>query len=291
MLSSLTLETGQYLHDVPFFPFLHSVQCYTVAAALRAQPGGVQFAHDHPLASLLTALLTVNAGGVTTSMALGKPLIAPFGNIPNLLMVVLFWWLVFFSPLDLAYKAYQFKPLQAVLMVLKEFRRCKKVLGAMLAASATFHKGSWPLLIVVGTLGGCSGKFIKPLENYLKGEENTKAKMNDFLHTSTVTKACLMMSTFFTLAHLELIPLSLQEALLFAIVGHVSLKLFALFLGWADVDPSLYILKGIWTAMSCMSSHKTPAAVEPKPKAESNGAKKPASSDDKKESTGDKKKD
>ena len=58
-----------------------------------------------------------------------------------------------------------------------------------------------------------------------------------------VTKACLMMSTFFTLAHLELIPLSLQEALLFAIVGHVSLKLFALFLGWADVDPSLYILK------------------------------------------------
>jgi len=52
-----------------------------------------------------------------------------------------------------------------------------------------------------------------------------------------------MMSTFFTLAHLELIPLSLQEALLFAIVGHVSLKLFALFLGWADVDPSLYILK------------------------------------------------
>ena len=145
MLSSLTLETGQFLHEVPFFPLLHSVQCYTVAMALRAQPGimlhhkdintmlhrkdinnllnvifnyiffssvcnrcnrctdpfrsnilkrfsgGVEFAHDHPLASLLTALLTVNAGGVTTSMALGKPLIAPFGNIPNLLTVVFFW--------------------------------------------------------------------------------------------------------------------------------------------------------------------------------------------------------
>lgn len=278
MLSSLTLETGQYLDDVPFFPFLHSVHCYTVATAMRAQPGGVEFAHDHPLASLLTALLTVNAGGVTTSMALGKPLIAPFGNIPNLLTVLLFWWLVFFSPLDLVYKVYQFKPLQAILMVFKEFRRCKKVLAAMLAASVTFHKGSWPLMIVVGALGGCSGKFIKPLESYLKGEQNTKAKMNEFLHTSTVTKSCLMMSTLFTLAHLEWVPLSLPEALLVAIVGHVSLKLFALFLGWADVDPSLYILKGIWTAMSCMSSHKTPPV---QPQGEEN---------DKKESSGDKKK-
>eukprot|EP00116_Pleurobrachia_bachei_P012338 sb/3472600/ len=147
-------EAGQYLHSIPYFPVLHSIHCFATASSLRSQPGAVEFAHDHPLASLAGTLLIVNAGGVLSSLALGNPLIGPFVNPFNTLTAVIFWWLVFFGPADIFFKLYKVKPFQYMLMGARETRRCKKILDGVNAAAKVYTGGQIIPMILVGALGG-----------------------------------------------------------------------------------------------------------------------------------------
>ena len=97
---------GVYLNQIPFFPILHTVHCLATTSSIRSQPGSLEFAHKHPLASLAGNTMIISAGGIMVSTALGKPPIGPLGNALNTLTAVLMWWLVYFGPGDVAFKLY-----------------------------------------------------------------------------------------------------------------------------------------------------------------------------------------
>ena len=247
---------GGYIAQIPYFPVLHSIHCYAVSASLRSQPGAVEFAHSHPLASLAGNLLIANAGGVLTAAALGTPLIAPFGNAINTLTAVFFWWLVYFGPGDLFFNLYKVKPLQIAIMGVREMRRCKKILDTVTAAAAVAN-GSWIVLVLVGALGGCSGKFIQATEESMR-KHSADVSRSEFLQISFVTKASLMIATVFALVKTDVIPLSVPQALFFCCVVLITINLGMILAGLPD--PFHPIANATWRVVSIAS--KGPAAVK-----------------------------
>ena len=253
---------GGYIDEIPYFPILHSIHCFASTASIRSQPGALEFANKHPLASLASNLMIINAGGIMVAASLGKPLIAPFGNVVNTFTAFIFWWLLYFGPGDIAFKLYKFKPLQLLLMFARETRRCKKIMDAINAASAIFS-GQWIIIILVGMLGGCSGKFLQTTEESIRKKEIDFSK-SEFLQISFVTKASLFISTVFTLVIMNGNFLTGSQALFLCSSALVAINLSMVLLGLPD--PFHPIAKVTWKMMSIASQQSEQPGKDEKKK-------------------------
>ncbi|KAL5257439.1 hypothetical protein ACHWQZ_G012398 [Mnemiopsis leidyi] len=237
---------GDYIAQFPYFPVMHTVHCLATTASIRSQPGSLEFSHNHPLASLAGNTMIINAGGILVAAALGKPLMGPFTNMMNILTAVFIWWLVYFGPGDIAFKFYKFKPLQILLMAVRETRRCKKILWAVNSAAAVFDGHSIPL-ILVGALGGCSGKFLQTAEESMR-KHSADISKGEFLQISFVTKASLLISTVFSMIKIEVLPLTIAQGLFLCSLALVSLNLGMTLAGLPD--PFHPIANATWRMMS-----------------------------------------
>ena len=237
---------GDYISQIPYFPVMHTVHCLATTASIRSQPGSLEFSHDHPLASLAGNTMIINAGGILVAAALGKPLMGPFTNVMNILTAVFVWWIVYFGPGDMAFKLYKIKPLQILLMAVRETRRCKKILWAVNSAATVFDGHLIPL-ILVGALGGCSGKFLQTAEESMR-KHSADISKGEFLQISFVTKASLLISIVFSMIKIEVIPLTIAQGLFLCSLALVSLNLGMALAGLPD--PFHPIAKATWRVMS-----------------------------------------
>lgn len=239
-------EIGEYIDEIPNYPLLHIVHCLATTASIRSQPGALDFAHDHPLASLAGNTMIINAGGILVSAALGKPLIGPFCNVPLMITAIFVWWLVYFAPGDIAFRLYKIKPIQTMLMTVRETRRCKKVLWAVSSAAAVYE-GQWIPLILVGALGGCSGKFLQNTEESIRLGSAVISK-GEFLQISFVTKASLLVSGILSMIKIGVVPFSLSHGLVFCSVILVTVNLAMALAGLPD--PFHPITNATWKVCS-----------------------------------------
>lgn len=253
---------GDFIDEIPYFPVLHSIHCFASTASIRSQPGALEFAHRHPLASLASNLMIINAGGIMTAAALGKPLIGPFGNVANTFTAILFWWLLYFGPGDIGFKLYKIKPLQLALMLGRETRRCKKIMDTV-KVSATILSGQWINIILVGMLGGCSGKFLQTTEESIRKKEIDVSK-SEFLQLSFVTKASLCISILFTLVNMNLINITASQALIISSTALIATNLSIVLLGFQD--PFHPIAKVTWKMVSITSMQQDQAKKDEKKK-------------------------
>jgi hypothetical protein len=237
---------GKYLNHIPYFPVLHSVHCLATTASIRSQPGSLEFAHEHPLASVAGNTMIINAGGILVSTSLGMPPMNPFANSMNMLTAVLIWWLVYFGPGDMAFKFYKLKPLQILLMTARETRRCKKILWAVNSAAAVFD-GQWIPLILVGALGGCSGKFLQTTEESVR-KQSAEISKGEFLQISFVTKASLLISGIFSMIKIGVIPMTITQGLFLCSSILVSVNLGMALAGLPD--PFHPITNATWKVVS-----------------------------------------
>ena len=225
-------DFGNYINEIPNFPVMHLVHCLATTASIRSQPGAHEFSHNHPLASLAGNTMIINAGGILVAAALGKPLMGPFTNVMNILAAVFIWWLIYFGPGDIAFKFYKIKSIQILLMIVRETRRCKKILWAVNSAAAVFDRHLIPL-ILVGALGGCSGKFLQTAEESMR-KHSADISKGEFLQISFVTKASLLISIVFSMIKIEIIPLTVAQGLFLCSLALVSLNLAMAFAGLPD---------------------------------------------------------
>ena len=237
---------GEYVNQIPYFPLLHSVHCLATTASIRSQPGSLEFAHTHPLASLAGNTMIINAGGILVAASLGKPLMGPFANVMNTLTAVFIWWLVYFGPGDIAFKLYKIKPVQISLMIARETRRCKKILWAVSSAAAVFD-GQWIPLVLVGALGGCSGKFLQTTEESVR-KNSAEISRGEFLQISFVTKASLLISGILSMIKIGVIPLTIAQGLFFCSAILVSVNLGMALAGLPD--PFHPIASATWRFVS-----------------------------------------
>ena len=92
---------------------------------------------------------------------------------------------------------YKIKLVEILLMTVREIRRCKKILWAVNSAASVFD-GQWIPLILVGALGGCSGKFLQTTEESVR-KQSAEISKGEFLQISFVTKASLLISGIFSM--------------------------------------------------------------------------------------------
>ena len=239
-------QIGNYINDIPNFPVLHLVHCLATTASIRSQPGSLEFAHDHPLASLAGNTMIINAGGILVAAALGKPLMGPFANVMNTFTAIFIWWLVYFGPGDVAFRLYRKKPVQILLMAAREMRRCKKVLWAVSSAAAVFE-GQWIPLVLVGALGGCSGKFLQTTEESVR-KHSAEMSKGEFLQISFVTKASLLISGILSMITIGVIPLTIAQGLFLCSAILVSVNLAMTLAGLPD--PFHPITNATWRMVS-----------------------------------------
>ena len=246
-------QIGNYINDIPNFPVLHLVHCLATTASIRSQPGSLEFAHDHPLASLAGNTMIINAGGILVAAALGKPLMGPFANVMNTFTAIFIWWLVYFGPGDVAFRLYRKKPVQILLMAAREMRRCKKVLWAVSSAAAVFE-GQWIPLVLVGALGGCSGKFLQTTEESVR-KHSAEMSKGEFLQISFVTKASLLISGILSMITIGVIPLTIAQGLFLCSAILVSVNLAMTLAGLPD--PFHPITNATWRMVSIARKKET----------------------------------
>lgn len=94
--------------------------------------GAHAFSRKHPLSCWLSTMLVIFAGGMLCNGLLGEPILAPLKNTPQLAVATIVWYLVFYTPFDIGYKAAKFLPVKIVCSGMKEVYRCVRL---------------WPLIV------------------------------------------------------------------------------------------------------------------------------------------------
>uniref|UniRef100_A0A8D8SDP9 Trimeric intracellular cation channel type B-A n=1 Tax=Cacopsylla melanoneura TaxID=428564 RepID=A0A8D8SDP9_9HEMI len=134
----------------PYFDVAHSVLC---ALHVREDLGaGAQtFSRKHPLSCWLSTMLVIFSGGMVAGALLGEPILAPLKNTQQLMIGTAVWYVVFYTPFDIGYKACKFLPVKILFSGMKEIYRCKKIHDGVTHA-AKLYPSAYIIMIIIGTL-------------------------------------------------------------------------------------------------------------------------------------------
>ena len=157
----LTSYVQQYTLGQSMAPCLPGITVLMVSSSLVLLITHL-FIRQHPLASCTAMIISSFAGSFLTSLALGLPGVSPLQREDKVLLAVLVWLAVFFSPQDLVYRLVKNKVVFLLVCVLKEMYRVRKIVrGISLAQS---HYPSCILIpVLVGVLKGNGSGCIRPL--------------------------------------------------------------------------------------------------------------------------------
>jgi len=185
-----------YLHQLPYmlYPLFELVHYLITTAKIRSD-FGVEFSRKSPLSSLIFVIMSCNAGSVLCNFLLGLPLASAFKNEVNLLMILLVWMLVYFSPQDVIYKLVSSKSVLVIMCGIKEIDRMRKIVSG-----TTLAHDLYPGLVLVsamaGVLKGAGTSIIRPLMISVckPSPESGQSLTNEITSPNTTTKLCWMAS-------------------------------------------------------------------------------------------------
>lgn len=219
------LELAEHT-TIPWNPWFNIVHCLLSCVAIRDDLGAeaVPFSRKHPLATWLSCMVAVFAGGIVCAPLLGQSIMSAIDNNEMLLMGTICWYLVFYSPFDLTPTLYKILPVKIVLYVMKEIHRVKKVSGGV-ALAAKMYPGNYISMLIIGTLKGNGAGFMKIISRLVRGNWTPKAievfspsfptkasmvaavlfiiKSNTHWITVSNTVICLFLGTFYVYAKLS----------------------------------------------------------------------------------------
>uniref|UniRef100_A0A0M3HUP5 Trimeric intracellular cation channel type B n=1 Tax=Ascaris lumbricoides TaxID=6252 RepID=A0A0M3HUP5_ASCLU len=241
---------------VEMIKYRSALSCFKMTIAVRDDlaSGAAIFSRKHPLSCWLSSMLMCFAGSFLANFLLGEPVIAPFKRHDDILVATAVWYLVFYSPFDIVYKASKLLPVKVVLCVLKEVQRAYKVAHGV-SHSAKLYPNSYLVHVLVGTAKGAGSGILKTFEQLVRGV--WMPGHNEVLRPSFATKACLVASIVFTLdkhSHYITAP---HDIVYLGVVGFfVYFKLSAVLLNVQDPFAPFenlfcaVFMGGIWDAMS-----------------------------------------
>lgn len=185
---------AHYYHSLPLAYVFTTVQFILTACAIRREPGSVQFAFKHPIASCVMTFLVAHSGTILASAALGKPLVECLLNPYVVFSCIAIWYLIFFSPFDICYALSLFTPLRLVLCVIQEFGRSKKVLSGVITAHE-LYPSSMLIVTFVGMLKGSGKMWGITWYRLISNSEN--ARTHELLAVSFATKIAFFLGLLY----------------------------------------------------------------------------------------------
>lgn len=182
---------------IPMAPLFVVAHMTLVSLSVRAMPGAVDFALQHPFPSWFVTVTSCFSGKVIQNFLLGKPFIEIYLNGWNVALATFIWYLVFFSPSDVVTSAFNNKYVKAVLKFVKELHRVRAVKDGVAVASAAYS-GNYLAAILVGTIRGSGAAWLlRPLYQFIRGD--IKADANEFYKPGFASKYAFMSASLFVL--------------------------------------------------------------------------------------------
>ncbi|CAG0888550.1 unnamed protein product [Cyprideis torosa] len=257
------LELANQVTKLKMFPYFDIAHSAITVLYLREDlgPRALEFSRKHPLACYVSAMLQIFAGGIIASALLGEPMLGPFKNSGQLMIATAVWYFIFYMPFDIGYKITKVLPIKVVLAAMKEIYRCKKVHDGVTHAAKIYPQGILAM-IVIGTVKGNGGGFIKIIDRLVRGVW-TPAAM-EFLVPSFPTKACLTAATIFVLdKRTELISAPHSLVYFGIVIFFVYFKLSSLLLHIHDPFVPfenlvcMFFFGGIWDTVARLAGRKS----------------------------------
>ena len=139
------------------------------------------------MSSCLAMLSSSFAGSLLASLALGLPVVTPLQREDKVLLAVLVWLVVFFSPMDIVHRLAKNRIVFTLLSGMKEVYRVRKIVrGISLAQS--HYPSSILIPFIIGVLKGNGSGFLKPLTRLICGV--WRPEQSELLTPSLTTRCC-----------------------------------------------------------------------------------------------------
>jgi len=197
-LSLLTESLDEFtISWFPYFDLVHCIlACISVRDELEKGSLGIAFSRKHPLATYLSCMLTIFAGGLICNPLLGKPALGALENQQYVLLATVVWYLTFYCPFDLHVVLCKVFPVKVVMYIMKEMYRAKKVAGGVSLAAKVFP-GNYAIMIIIATIKGNGSAFMKIIAGLFRGSWDASAM--EVVKPSFQTRGCLIASIIFIL--------------------------------------------------------------------------------------------
>uniref|UniRef100_A0AAV2KP46 Trimeric intracellular cation channel type A n=1 Tax=Knipowitschia caucasica TaxID=637954 RepID=A0AAV2KP46_KNICA len=173
--------------------------------------GAVEVSRRSPVASWLSAMLYCFGSYILADVVLGHSPLDYFQHNSHILLASAVWYLVFFCPLNLFYKAVSLLPVKLVLVALKEVVRTRKIAAGVHHAHHAYHHG-FLIMVITGYVKGSGVALMSNFEQLLRGV--WRPETNEILHMSFPTKASLYGAILFTLQEAHLLPVAKSSLIL-----------------------------------------------------------------------------
>lgn len=98
-------------------------------------------------------MLLCFSGSILSNFLLGESPIKDFGQHQHLLLATICWYIVFYSPFDLAARLLRFAPIKIVASVGKEVQRTKKIFDGVHSTLA-IYPDAYVIVVVIGAVKG-----------------------------------------------------------------------------------------------------------------------------------------
>jgi len=197
-LTILTEAVDQF--NISWWPYFDLVHCILACSSIRDELGKGDewkaFSRKHPLATYLSCMLTIFAGGLICNPLLGKPVLGAVTNQEYVLMATAVFYLTFYFPSDLFVTLCKIFPVKVGLYVMKEIYRAKKVASGVALAAKVFP-GNYLIMIIIGTIKGNGSAFMKIIACLFRGTWD--ASKMEVVSPSFQTRGCLIAAVLFIL--------------------------------------------------------------------------------------------
>ncbi|XP_062569775.1 trimeric intracellular cation channel type 1B.1-like [Saccostrea cucullata] len=238
----------------PYFDIAHyTLMCMAARDDAPANAaGGTAFSRKHPLSCWVSSMLLCFAGSLIANFLLGEPILTPFKDHNSLLTASVVWYLIFYSPFDIVYKAVKFLPCKLAVAGLKEVQRAHKVYHGVVY-TAKVYPNSVLIILLIGTIKGAGSGLMKTFERLVRGLWIPGT--NEVLQPSFVTKACFLASLVFLMEKMNYITAPHALVYFGVVIFFVYFKLSALLLGIHDPFAPFenlfcaIFMGGMWDAM------------------------------------------
>ncbi|XP_002168648.3 trimeric intracellular cation channel type 1B.1 [Hydra vulgaris] len=225
-MPSCPQELLDLVGSAKMWPLFVSVHYLLVAISMRSRTGSQEHAIKHPFASWFVCVTSCFAGQLLMNIMLGRPIIQIYQSTPDLLLASFIWYLIFFSPFDMAYELAKVKFIKATLLVLKEIHRVHSVKGGVNVA-ASIYSGNPFIIVLIGTIRGSgSSLLLHPFDALIRGDHVTT---NEVLKPGFTTKHALLSAVLFVFHQNGFMEIS-ENALIFLIFVVASITQVLLFL-------------------------------------------------------------
>lgn len=212
------------------------------------------FSRKHPLVCWIISVLSVFSGTLLANFLLNEPVVSVFGNTKQVLWASGIWYLIFYSPFDIAFRLCNFLPIKLSLYCIDEIHNCKLIYHGITHSARIFEE-SYFVMAIVGVVKGNGPAFTRMVERILRG--NWSITDSEFLYPSYSTKVSILVTlVFITNKHCESLMISqsfvsfyVVSACIYLRVSNILMDLTNPFSPFENLI-CLILFGGIWDAIA-----------------------------------------